>query len=101
MTQFRHWWRHYWPLSSAVGLIIYFFYHLIQGNYGILAAISLKENLIQAEQQFDQEQVIYKRLEHSVRHLRPESLDRDLLEERARLVLNFVHPTEIIILKKK
>jgi cell division protein FtsB len=95
----RQWWYHYWPLGMAFCLMFYFSYHLIQGNHGVLAWFRLKDQLTQAEQQLKQEQEVYKKLEQSVHHLRPESLDRDLLEERARLVLNFVNPTEVVILK--
>ena len=39
-------------------------------------------------------------LERRVALLRPESLDRDMLEERARAVLNLAHPDERVIFLK-
>ena len=37
-------------------------------------------------------------LEYNVQRLRPNSIDPDLLEERARYVLGYVHPDETILL---
>jgi cell division protein FtsB len=39
-----------------------------------------------------------RRLERRVALLRPESLDRDMLEERARAVLNLARPEDRVIL---
>jgi cell division protein FtsB len=41
------------------------------------------------------------RLENRVRLLHPASLDPDMLDERARLMLNFGHPDEIIIIDQQ
>jgi cell division protein FtsB len=39
-------------------------------------------------------------LEHRVVRLRPESLDLDLLDERARAVLNLSSPDEIVVIER-
>ena len=41
------------------------------------------------------------RLEHRVQLMEPDSLDPDLLEERARLMLNYGYPNDIVILEKE
>jgi cell division protein FtsB len=41
------------------------------------------------------------RLERDVALLRPESLDPDMLDERARAILNLVHPDDLIMLKRR
>jgi hypothetical protein len=33
-----------------------------------------------------------------VKGLRPDSLDLDILEERARILLNYAHPDDLVIL---
>lgn len=40
-------------------------------------------------------------MERRVYLLRPDSLDLDMLEERARAVLNFAKPEEVIIFEEK
>ncbi len=54
-----------------------------------VAEIRNTANSVAAERQY---------LESKVRLLHPASLDPDMLDERARLMLNFGHPDEIIIL---
>jgi len=39
------------------------------------------------------------RLESRTALLRPDNLDRDMLDERARLMLNYSHPDDIIIIQ--
>jgi len=41
------------------------------------------------------------RLERDVALLRPESLDPDMLDERARAILNLAHPDDLIMLKRR
>ena len=38
-------------------------------------------------------------LERNVELMRPTSLDRDMLEERARVVLNYTRPDEVVIMR--
>jgi cell division protein FtsB len=41
------------------------------------------------------------RLERDVALLRPESLDPDMLDERARAILNLAHSNDLIMLKRR
>ena len=41
------------------------------------------------------------RLERDVALLRPESLDPDMLDERARAILNLAHPDDLIMMKRR
>ena len=41
------------------------------------------------------------RLERDVALLRPESLDPDMLDERARASLNLAHPDDLVMLKRR
>ncbi len=77
----------------------YFIYHSTQGERGILAWIHLQDRLHQAQQQLDQTVNYRKILEEKVKGLRPESLNRDLLDQQVRLLLGYTHPDEIVILK--
>jgi cell division protein FtsB len=87
------------PVLGAC-LMGYFGYHLVQGERGLLAWFRLSDALREAEA--DGRVVRQERdgLERRVALLRPDSLDRDLLDERARATLNVALPNEIILLKR-
>lgn len=75
----------------------YFAYHAVQGDRGLIAWVQLKQRV--AETRAVAAETAGRRmvLEHRVRMLNPESLDADLLDERARVMLNLGYPDEIII----
>ncbi len=85
----------------AVGLIFYFGWHAFNGNYGILARDRLRAQVAQLEaeaQGVHQERVA---LDRRVSLLRPESLDPDMLEERAREALSLVHPHDVVVVQRR
>ena len=75
----------------------YFAYHAIQGDRGLMAwaRLSLEVETSRGER----EDLARRRaaLEHRVKLLHPESLDPDMLDERARVMLNFGYPNELVI----
>jgi cell division protein FtsB len=84
------------PFISIL-IVIYFTYHVFQGDRGVIALLRLQKNVSQLESERNNLIETKEHLEKNVYLLRPDSLDRDLLEERARAVLNFAYPSEIII----
>ena len=88
-----------WPIFFLF-LSIYFTYHIFEGKRGIWAFVKLKSNLDQEKKELARLQMEKTELERLVQLLKPNSLDLDLLEERARVVLNYTDPQEIILLKK-
>jgi cell division protein FtsB len=81
----------------AVSLLVYFVYHLIQGERGLLAWGRLKQQITVAEQKLHAVKTEQQALEQRVHLMRPDSLDTDMLEEQAKEKLNFVRKDEIII----
>lgn len=84
------------PLA-AVALIAYFSYHIVNGDRGLLAYRDLRVAIAQAEAikaETGQERAV---LERRVSLLRPESLDLDLVEERARIILDLAQPGDIVL----
>jgi cell division protein FtsB len=75
----------------------YFVYHSIEGDRGLTAYVRLTERLTEAKAQLDEVQSERIALERRVRLLRTDSIDRDMLDERARAVLNYSRPDEIVI----
>lgn len=80
-----------------VGMLVYFTYHIFQGQRGVLAWIRLDKKLAEQELILNALTTEKEFLEKEAYLLRPDSLDIDLLEEKARQVLNFAHPEEVVI----
>ena len=85
----------------SFGLFFYFAYHLAHGDRGYFAWKGLQKKLAISEAQYDQKLAERQALENRVKLLRPSSLDLDMLDERARVVLGFVKPDERVIVNPK
>ena len=81
------------------GLFLYFGYHLVHGDRGYFARKGLEKKLETAEHKRAQKTADRENLENRVRLMRPESLDLDLLDERARVVLGYMKPDERVIVQ--
>ena len=83
-------------LTAIIGfcLFCYFSYNIVFGERSALRLMTLET--ITADAQFHYDELHARRtdLESQVSRLRPGSLDRDLLEERARIVLGYSYPGE-------
>jgi cell division protein FtsB len=87
-------------LVPAIGLVLlgYFVFHAIQGERGLVAWLVLKQEIRTGEARdgvLAAEQAV---LERRVAALSPASLDPDMIEERARIMLNYAHSDELVIL---
>lgn len=89
--------RHGYVSVFGAALVAYFGYHAIQGDRGLVAWWKLRYEIEQTQAERDQVAAQRQTLEHRVSLLRPESLDPDMLEERARVMLSYVHPDDRII----
>ena len=85
------------PQVLAASFVAYFAYHAIQGERGLNAWVHLTSELQQATALHQGLVGERQKLEQRVNLLRRESLDPDLLEERARVVLNLGLPDEYVI----
>lgn len=75
----------------------YFGYHLVNGDRGLLAMVHLqRENRI-ADQNLAEAEATRKIWELRVSELRNQSLDPDMLDERARILLNYAGKDDVII----
>jgi cell division protein FtsB len=75
----------------------YFIYHAVQGDRGILAWLRVNQQLEAAQQELAKSTADRAALEQRVALLSNSSLDLDMLEERARIMLNFGDPDDIVI----
>lgn len=83
----------------ALSVVGYFIYHSIQGDRGILAWVQLQDQLAQSLGQLNAVIKDRQELEERVQSLRPESINRDLLDQQVRLNLGYTHPDEMVILR--
>ena len=87
------------PLVAAIA-IAYFAYHAMHGRYGFINWLALQDRVETLQGELKEVRGERERLERRVALLRPESLDPDLLDERARATLGYADPNEIIILDR-
>jgi cell division protein FtsB len=85
-----------WQAAFAA-IVGYFAYHAIHGDRGLIALARLQNEIQQAEGVLEETRGERERVEHRASLLRPDNLDPDMLDERARAMLNFSHPDEIVI----
>ena len=81
-----------------VFVFIYFSFYAVRGERGLLRYLSLNKEVAQArhlETQYAKEKNAW---ENKVNRLYPQNLDLDMLDERARLVLNMAGEKEFVIL---
>ena len=91
--------RHIMGPLIGLGVFVYFAYHTVEGDRGVLAYIRLKAQLQESEAQLSKLEGERQELERRVQLLRPDHLDPDMLEERARIMLNMGHDGDEVIME--
>jgi cell division protein FtsB len=81
-------------------VIGYFAYHLLDGQYGLMSWLAFEERAYKLQTELVDIKSEREKLEYRVALMRPESLDPDLLEERARQTLGFSRPNEVTIFRE-
>ena len=87
------------PQFLSACVMLYFLYHAVQGDRGFLAWLRLTQDLEQAKLAAVEIGAERARLEERVGRLQPEHLAPDLLDERARALLNLGRHDEVIIVR--
>ncbi len=80
---------------SAFG---YFAYHTVEGDRGLLAWLRLRGQIFDAELRLAKVSTERQALEHRVLLLRPDHLDPDMLEERARALDDLGRDGDVVVL---
>ena len=83
--------------SLLAGVTLYLGYHVIQGENGVVRWLKITQQIESATIKLTDLSNKRRELENRVRLLRSGSLDPDLLEERARVVLNYADQNDQII----
>jgi len=79
----------------------YFGYHLQNGDHGLKSRTELQRRADVLEGELAGLTEVRQRIERDVALLRPESLDPDMLDERARAILNLAHRDDLIMKKRR
>jgi cell division protein FtsB len=85
------------PVLGAA-IVGYFGYHAVQGERGLIAWWQVTQQIKHAKATLERTGAEREALDRRVSLLRPEHLDPDLLDERARVMLNLAAPDEVVIL---
>ncbi len=87
------------PLS-CIAIISYIGYHAVQGDRGLTAWRYLTQKIDNTSGELLRARTARVELEHRVSLLRLKGLDRDMLDERSRIILGLAHPDELIFLTR-
>jgi cell division protein FtsB len=82
----------------GLGALVYLGFHFFEGSRGLKASWSVDQQLTVAKTEYDKLHAERQRIQMRVAMLREGSLDRDMLDERLRKMLNMVEPGDIVIL---
>ena len=93
--------RHAVAPVLGIGIFGYFAFHAIEGDRGLFAYFRPKDQIVEAEQMQREVASIRAELEQRVSLLRPDHTDPDMLDERARQMLNLAQPDEVVIFTKR
>ncbi len=85
----------------CIGFLAYFAHHTINGARGLLAYKQMQTRAAGLEIRIAALRKKRRKLEARVSLLHRESLDPDMLDERARVILNLAKPNEITILRQR
>ena len=87
---------------AATCLVVCFFmYSAYHGSRGIMAKRDYKLKISNLQSQLDALKTEHNRWQVRVNLVQPTSFDPDIVEERARLILNNAHKNDVIILFDK
>lgn len=98
ISEFRARARHVIGPALAVCVSGYFGYHVFHGERGMTAWVTLQSQVDEARAVLDGVRAERRSLERRVALLKADSLDPDMLDERARRMLDYGKPGEIVIL---
>lgn len=80
-----------------LSLILYFGWNATKGDHGLVAYAQRQQLLKQAQDDLARVQAEKVGWEHKVAALRSNHLDTDMLDERARAMLNLSDPADLIV----
>ena len=89
--------HHFLGPSIAICTIVYFSYHMLQGERGLIAWQNMNAKVIETQYKLASLQKDHDTLNNRVKLMRSDSLCPDLLNEQAKKVLGYIHPNEVMV----
>ncbi|MEM1364531.1 MAG: septum formation initiator family protein [Pseudomonadota bacterium] len=86
------------PVLSAACLS-YFAHHAYEGTYGLRSSEALSSRALELRTELAQLSAAREQLEWQVQLLEDGSIERDMIDERARSVLGVVGPRDVVVLR--
>lgn len=90
--------KHALVVTGCGAILFYFLYHGVAGDRGFIALSQLEYKAAIAKTNLEKIRAENNRIEARARLLRPDSLDLDMLDERARAMLGYTKPNEYVVL---
>jgi cell division protein FtsB len=84
-----------------IGVLLYFIFHLIYGNRGVLAYFNMQTKISSVTQELEDVRTERIEVEKKVNALKSESLDRDALDEEARRSLGLADRKEKVFVPEE
>jgi cell division protein FtsB len=85
----------------AAALIGYFWFHAFSGQRGLHAKHEIDQQLQELTAELDRLKVEKGQWERKVALLRSDGIDPDMLDERARALLNVAHPNDVVMMLRR
>jgi cell division protein FtsB len=82
----------------AALLIGYFGVNAFSGNHGLKAKQDLDQQIASLSTELDQLQIERGQWQRRIALLKPRGLDPDMLDERARALLDYAHPNDLTLM---
>ena len=87
--------------AVATAMIGYFWFHAYNGQRGLLAKHEIDQQLGELSAELERLKAEKGQWERKVALLRSGSIDPDMLDERARALLNVAHPNDIVMMLRR
>jgi cell division protein FtsB len=88
-------------LYTCCALVIgYFCINAYTGNHGLRAKQDLDQQFTELNRELTELKLERAEWQHRVKLLKSESIDPDMLDERARMVLNYLDPRDLTLMRK-
>ncbi len=84
----------------AAALIGYFWFHAYSGQRGLRAKHEIDQQMIALTDELRRLKSEKGLWERKVALLRADAIDPDMLDERARALLNVAHPNDLVLMRK-
>lgn len=84
----------------AAAMIGYFGVHAFSGQRGLHARHEIDQQMAELSAELERLKAERAQWERKVALLRPDAIDPDMLDERARTLLNLAHPHDLVLMVK-